>query len=526
MLISLQQFRGIRPKIDPELLPPEEAQTADNVKIRKGLLRPWDQCVLDSELVQVALLRTIYLYCDTHWLEWDADVDIVPAPIAGDTAYKLYYTGAGIPKKTNFDLATTGAGAKPISFYPLALPSPKPAPTAGAPGAGGAGDARDVNYVWTFVSNWGEESLPSPASNTVAPTQGQTVALSLMTHVWQAGTTYTVNESVIPTVPNGYLYKCIVAGTTSGVEPTTWGTTIDGNTTDNTVTWRCYPDNMSYKRIYRLNVGDEFGQYQYLTQIAAADTTYNDTKTDTELGEPLLTEAYDPPPDGLTGLTYMANGIIAGFSGKDVYFSEPYKAWAFPTDYIITVPASVVSLGSLGETIVVNTDTIPHLITGTDPASMTPVPLPEAAPCVSKRGTVATIIDELGASRGRVLYPAPDGLYMVDGAAGTLLTRGHFDKKTWADYHPTTMHGHVHDNFYFGFYSYESESGCLVVDLLSGDVTPLSLYADAAYVDPKTDTLYYIKRTSAVLLQEGGTSFPSRANALLQEDEASYILRE
>lgn len=526
MLISLQQFRGIRPKIDPELLPNEEAQTADNAKIRKGLLRPWDQCLFDTELALVALLRTIYLYQDIHWLEWDADVDIVPAPIAGDTAAKLYYTGDGIPKKTNSTLATTGSGAKPISYYPLALPSPKPAPAAGAPGVGGDGDARDVNYVWTFVSNWGEESLPSPASNTVAPKQGQTVALTLMSHVWVAGTTYTVNEFVIPTVPNGYIYKCVTAGTTSGAEPTTWGTTIDGNTTDNTVVWRCYPDNMSYKRIYRLNTGDEFAQYQYLTQIAAAAVAYDDSTTDADLGEALLTETYDPPPDGLIGLTYMANGIIAGFSGKDVYFSDPYKAWAYPTDYIITVPASIVSLGSLGETLVVNTDTIPYLITGTDPASMTPVPLPEAAPCVSKRGTVATIIDEPGASRGRVLYPCPDGFYMIDGAAGTLLTRGHFDKKTWADYHPATMHGHIYDNFYFGFYSYGSESGCLVVDLMSGDVTPLTLYADAAYVDPKTDTLYYIKRTNAVLLQEDGTSYPNRTNAILQEDGVSYILRE
>ena len=525
MLITLQQFRGIRPYADPELLPNEEAQIAQNVRVRKGLIRPWDQVLKDSDLVNRELVRTIMLYEGSHWLEWDADVDVMRSPLAGDTASKFYFTGDGIPKKSNATLATTGTGAKPISFYPLALPSPKPAATAGAPGAGGAGDARDVNYVWTLVSNWGEESLPSPASNTVAPTQGQQVDLSDMTHEWQAGTAYSLGECVIPTAANGYLYKCIVAGTTGGAEPT-WGTTIDGNTTDNTVTWRCFPDNISYKRIYRLNVGTEFAEYQYLDQIAAATTTYSDTTTDTDLGEALDTTDYEPPPDSLQGLIYMGNGIMAGFVGKDVYFSEPWQFHAYPVGYIISLPHTVIGLGVLTGALIAVTESEPYIFVGTDPTSISHEPIPEAAPCVSKRSIVSTVLDAPEGSKGQVLYASPFGIYIIDGAAGTLLTRNHLDKKSFAEYMPDTMHGVVYDNYYFGFYSYGSDEGCLVVDLLTGDVTTLSLYADAAYVDPQTDDLYYIARTNEVLLLEDGTTWPDRTNAILQEDETSYLLRE
>ena len=521
MLISLQQFRGIRPYIDPELLPNEEAQAAENVRVRRGLIRPWDQILWKSDLVHQGLIKTIMLYESSHWFEWDADVDVVLAPLSGDTAGKLYFTGDGIPKKTNRDLATTGAGAKPISFYPLALPSPKHAATA-ALGAGGSGDARDVNYVWTLVSNWSEESWPSPASNTVAAKQGQTVDLSGMTHESQASTAYSLGECVIPTTPNGSLYKCVVAGTSAGTEPT-WGTTIDGDTTDNTVTWRCFPDNMSYKRIYRLNVGTEFAQYQFVDQIAASQKTYSDSKTDTELAEALGTADYAPPPDSLLGLIYMGNGIMAGFVGKDVYFSEPWQFHAWPVGYIISLPYNVIGLGVVPGALIAVTDGEPYIFSGVDPSAISHDPIPEAPACMSKRSIVSAVLDTPQGSRGQVLYACPFGVYIIDGAAGTLLTKDRLDKKSFAAYMPATMHGVVYDNYYFGFYSYGSDEGCLVVDLLTGDVTTLSLYADAAYVDRQTDQLYYVTGMNEVILLENGS--PSRINALLQED-GSYILRE
>lgn len=62
--------------------------------------------------------------------------------------------------------------------------------------------------------------------------------------VWTASTAVTVRLTrqaetgsvVKPTTPNGRHFKCTVAGTTGGTEPT-WNTTIGATTTDGTATW-------------------------------------------------------------------------------------------------------------------------------------------------------------------------------------------------------------------------------------------------------------------------------------------------
>lgn len=53
---------------------------------------------------------------------------------------------------------------------------------------------------------------------------------------WLASTAYVLDDSVIPTTPNGYRYVVTTAGTSSASEPT-WGTVLGGTTTDGTVTW-------------------------------------------------------------------------------------------------------------------------------------------------------------------------------------------------------------------------------------------------------------------------------------------------
>lgn len=59
--------------------------------------------------------------------------------------------------------------------------------------------------------------------------------------VWTPSIAYSVGHIVYPTTLNGYMYRCSVAGTSSGTEPATWSTTLDGTTADNTVTWVTIP---------------------------------------------------------------------------------------------------------------------------------------------------------------------------------------------------------------------------------------------------------------------------------------------
>jgi len=487
MIISTGIFKGIRPKTASHLLENNEAQTAQNCKLYSGSLMPWYNKQEIVELELTVSILTIYYYLSSDWFEFSAEVDIVEGPVASDTANKRYYTGDGIPKKTNETEATTGSGAMPINFYPMQVPVPETALTATPSGSGGTGDDRDVTYVWTVVTSWGEEGPPSDASTIVQAKNGETVNLSGMDLTWQAGTAYTLDHWVIPTSLGDYVYKCTTAGTSGGAEPSPWGTTVDGNTSDGTCVWRCYKKGILYdsgggKRIYRSAVGYDSANYRYLTQIAMATTAYADSTTDTNLGEIATVLDYISPPDTLIGLVGLSNGISAGFVGKDIYFSEPYYPHAF-TENTLSLTESIVGLGVVGSTTVALTDGHPYVIPGSSPESMTPNKLPDIAPCMSKKGIVSC--------RFGVIFPTANGLYMIDGVQGQLLTKDIVTKNEWDDYYPSTMHGHFHDNKYIGFYKSGSNEGGIVYDLTNNVFTTLDFYATAAYTDPTTDIFYY-----------------------------------
>ena len=205
MLISVPEFKGIRPKIASDLLPGNYAQTALNAKLTNGQLRPWDQQLEVYAPVNTGTIRSIYYFEDTYWFEWEADVDLVLGPVSGDTTGRFYYTGHGIPKKSNRDLATTGAGALPISFYPMGMPAPWVAGTSVLTTDQGVGDPRAMNYVWTLISSWGEESAPSPASTTLVAKNGDKITLSGLTLQWQPGFSYAVGDTVLAS--SGFLLQ-------------------------------------------------------------------------------------------------------------------------------------------------------------------------------------------------------------------------------------------------------------------------------------------------------------------------------
>lgn len=70
----------------------------------------------------------------------------------------------------------------------------------------------------------------------VTVTATRTVANSWAT-TWAAGTAYVVGDVIRPTTGNGYLYKCIIAGTSHATTEPTWTTTAGQVNTDGTVTW-------------------------------------------------------------------------------------------------------------------------------------------------------------------------------------------------------------------------------------------------------------------------------------------------
>jgi hypothetical protein len=58
---------------------------------------------------------------------------------------------------------------------------------------------------------------------------------------WEASTNYAYGQVVIPSSPNGFLYRCVVAGESGGSGPS-FPTVVGETVVDNTATWACMGD--------------------------------------------------------------------------------------------------------------------------------------------------------------------------------------------------------------------------------------------------------------------------------------------
>lgn len=140
--ININKFLGEAPKISSELLPNSAAQIASNVKLYSGDLLPYNLPSQQMTMAKSGTIKSIYPMDDGaggfKWLHWTTDVDVVKAPIpnnyaGGTNDQRVYYTGDGEPRATNYTKATTGAGlAYPYNYYSLGLPAPLAACTAAA----------------------------------------------------------------------------------------------------------------------------------------------------------------------------------------------------------------------------------------------------------------------------------------------------------------------------------------------------------------------------------------------------------
>jgi len=454
--IKLEQFSGIAPRISPTELAPNQAQTASDVKLQSGELRPWRKPLLTYTPGITSNVQTIYQLEKTStgdkvWLEWTTDVDVAPGPVADTTDFRIYYTGDGTPKKTNWNLATTnGTGTKPFpdAYYQMGVPNPTAAPSLA--NAGGT-TAETRTYVYTYVSTFGavlEESGPSPAATVASFVTGATVTVS--------------GFATAPLASAGY--------------------------------------NITAIRIYRAVAGTASVTYLYVGQVAVNPATgvaannFSDTLLAAALGTALPSLYYIPPPSGLTGLIAMPNGILAGFTNNQVWFCEPYLPHAWPSSYMMTVGFPIVGLGVYGQTLVVCTSKATYLITGSSPGAMSQEKLSLFEPCVSKKSIAS---DQYG-----VLYASPNGLVNIAPGAQDVVTRQLFTRDEWSTYLPTTMVGAIYQNMYIGFYQSGSVKAALVI--IRGDNPPLISLSTAAtciFLERSTANVYILNPLDNLIYQ-------------------------
>lgn len=446
--IKLEDFSGEVPRTGPTQLAANQAQLAKNGKLQSKELRSWalPEYVYTPTTVDV---QTIYRIDspsgDKYWLEWATDVDMVPGPVADIDEFRYYYTGDGAPKKTNADLATTGGtgvAPYPNAWLYMGVPAPTTAPTLTASSSAGTVETRA--YVYTFISEFGdvkEESAPSPAATVTVTTSGATVTVE--------------DFDTPPTV--GY--------------------------------------NITSIRIYRTITGASSVTYSFVAEISVGTASYVDALTVAELGSELPSLYWTPPPDDLKGLVAMPNGILAGFRGNQVWFSEPYYPHAWPEGYMLTTDYQIVGLGVYETTLVVLTNRYPYLISGVSPTSMSQQKLPIPQPCVAKRSIAS---DQYG-----VLYASPNGLVSLGSGSQDVVTVPLYTRDEWQALNPSTMKAMIYNNMYMGFYTDGSDLPKSFV-LSRGDIPPLvelDFPAQCLFVDRSTSDIFAISHLDNKLYQ-------------------------
>lgn len=438
-------FSGTAPGVAPRLLAEQFGQVAENVDFESGRLVAITEDS-DTYTLQNGSRRSIYYYRDTTWLEWSEDgVSVVPGPIPGDTTDRLYFTGDDYPRMGTVSTLVSGSSGYPVNSFRLGVPAPSGAPTVAITGT--ADDTltpNDVSYVYTFVTAFGEEGPPSAPSTIIQLDDTQTTTLTLPTAHQPSGN-YNFGSGAL-------------------------------------------------KRIYRSNTGSTNTQFQFVGEVAYTATSFDDLLDADELGEVLPSATWIGPPDDdtslypdgpLKGLISLAQGTMAGFTGKRFCLSEPFLPHAWPIQYRITTEEDIVAIASTANGVAALTDGQPYFITGTEPSAMTAVRIDLAQACVN----VNSVVD-MG---DYVLYAGPDGLCAVESATGSVLTTGLISVKQWNDdYYPTTIRAFRHEGTYVAFHA----SGGWVFDPRAEEnaLSTLTVSSEVrgGYMNPKDGELYII----------------------------------
>lgn len=393
MLYRVETFLGEIPRLDPRKLPKGAAQVATNINFAEGTMKPLPDLTAAGV---VGSTPADFIAYNGTFLPFSSPVTYAPGPVATD---RLYFSQEGVVPKVR--IMSSGTEDE------LALPTPSVTPLtaieSAAPDPAEGQDPLPVETVvmcFTWVSNLDEETPPSPLSAPLDVTEGSTIA-------------FTANMS--PPAGSRIIKARIYRSQTSAT-----GTTA----------------------------------LFFVKEVDIAVTTYVSDLDQDPLQEPLPSADYDPPSDDLEGITPLWNGMIAGFSGKSLFFCEPFIPHAWPIKYELKTDYDIMGLVATGNILVITTKGTPYIAQGTAPENMILDRLDLNLPCVSKRGVV-----DMGIGAA---YPSHDGLVLVQGGAPQNITRQLFDRRAWAAMNPETfVAAHYDQGVYVA--SYDTGAGFEVV---------------------------------------------------------------
>lgn len=243
-------------------------------------------------------------------------------------------------------------------------------------------------------------------------------------------------------------------------------------------------------RMYRsIGTGDYLSITDSPQTFSSPSITVDDSSVTVKSTDASLSSiGWDMPPAGLKGLTLLPNGFFAGFVGDTLYFSEPFRPWAWP--YSMTFPVALVGMRAIENSLVVTTYTYPYLVTGVHPESMTQAQLTASQAGISDHG-MATV-------GNTVAYISNDGLaiisgYTVDLSVGQRL----WTREVWKE-----KFGAVLSDLELAYHDGALVCGCPTLGKMweirldgegGGNLSSLNLFANSLYVLPRSDQLYLVQ---------------------------------
>lgn len=426
MLIDIPIFSGARPLVDPRLLEPTQAQVADNCLVSSGALKSLRRMRPEARLPRG--VQDFLLY-DGQWVPFYEEVSVCRSTVNADAQGRMYYTG----KTSGAMMFRRALGGGASSAVKLGVPQPEATPTAVVQGTGDEAAIYTTYYLYTLVTDLGEESAPSPASGVIDVRTGQ-----------------------------GVLVQNLALPDMAGRNP------------------------VVSKRLYRGNSGTKETKEQLVAELPASAVSYLDTVLSSALGEALVTEGWLPPPDGLQGLTALRGGSLAGFLGNKVYISEPFAPYAWPRKYVQSLEHNVAAIAATGGFLAVLTDASAYLVPCDDVTATAPTRLEGYTPCAGPRGVASM--------RQGVVFPGVDGLYLVAGGSTTAqhLTAGIIAPDEWEALRPASFRAFGLGDRYICFYEdAEGARGGFVFDMASPSyLLGLGLHATCGWLEPEGRKLH------------------------------------
>lgn len=350
------------------------------------------------------------------------------------------------PVATN-RLYVTGDGKPKVivdgETYNLAVTRPTTKPVATVNGTPDDALSSTVIFAYTWVTEFDEESEPSDLSDGV---------------LWSPSLTITVTGFDIPPTGRAVNRMRIYRSQTSALGDTT---------------------------LY------------FIAERAASTADFLYDEVTYPMNEVIPSTDYNPPPDDLQGLIGLPNGIMAGFVGKKVYFSEPYRPHAWPEKYIMTVDYPVVGLGAFGSAVAVLTTGMPYVMQGSTPDTMVSQRLEVNLPCLSAQSVV-----DLGYS---VAYASTQGLVTISQNGASVASMNLLTMDQWRAMQPESFIAGQYSGRYMASYNYlddqnEQQRGMVIFDLSGAQpfLVRASDDADAMYFELGTGRLFLLRNRREV----------------------------